>query len=93
MTAQPITIEDIKRILRQAAGESEGVDLDGDITDERFEDLGYDSIALLEVSSRITQEYGVRIEDSAAAEADTPAALLKAVNAELGGDAAEKSLA
>lgn len=93
MTAQPITIEDIKRILRQAAGESEGVDLDGDIADERFEDLGYDSIALLEVSSRITQEYGVRIEDSAAAEADTPAVLLKVVNAELGGDAAEKSLA
>lgn len=80
MTTQVMTLEDLKRTLKAAAGESEGVDLAGDIGDARFEDLGYDSLALLETSSRIEHEYGIRIPEDDLTEAETPNELLKLVN-------------
>ena len=39
------TLEDLKRVLREAAGEDESVDLDGGIMDTEFGELGYDSLA------------------------------------------------
>lgn len=71
------TLSDLERILRSAAGEP-GVD--GDISAVRFEDLGYDSVVLLEAGSLIKQEYGVDLADDALLEAGTPAALVEAVN-------------
>ncbi|WP_433889453.1 acyl carrier protein [Streptomyces sp. CA-111067] len=78
-----LTIEDLKRILREAAGEDEGIDLDGDILDLTFEDLGYDSLALLETGSRIEREHGIELEDTTVSEVDTPRALLAVVNGQL----------
>lgn len=80
MTTQAMTLEDLKRTLKAAAGESEGVDLSGEIGDARFEDLGYDSLALLETSSRIEHEYGIRIPEDDLTEAGTLNELLKLVN-------------
>jgi minimal PKS acyl carrier protein len=72
------TLEDLKRILREAAGA--GVDLDSDILDDTFEDLGYDSLALLETGSRVEREFGITLDDAALSEAHTPAALIEAVS-------------
>ncbi|MFI9812619.1 acyl carrier protein [Saccharothrix variisporea] len=80
MASQTITIDDLKRILRDAAGADEGVDLDGDILDAEFAELGYDSLALLETASRITREYGIKLDDDAAVGATTPRELLKVIN-------------
>ncbi|MFE1310658.1 acyl carrier protein [Streptomyces sp. NPDC058755] len=80
MTARELTIDDLTRILRESAGEDEGVDLDGDILDILFADLGYDSLALLEASSRIEREFGVKLSDDAVSEAETPRLLLAAAN-------------
>ncbi len=72
-------LHDLRRILRDVAGTEQGVDLDGDILDTPFEDLGYDSLALLETAARILHEYGVRLDDDALAEATTPRVLLDLV--------------
>jgi act minimal PKS acyl carrier protein len=81
MTGQEITLDDLRRILVQSAGAEEGVDVQGDILDVEFADLGYDSLALLETAARITQEYRVTLDDTAATSARTPRELLRLVNA------------
>ncbi len=71
---------DLRRILAESAGVSQGVDLDGDIFDAEFPELGYDSIAVMEMATRITSEYGVAIDDDELWEAKTPRHLLDLVN-------------
>jgi len=83
MTTGEITIDDLRATLRQAAGQDEATDLDGDIFDVTFADLGYDSLALLETAARIERERGIRLADSTIVEAQTPRALLAAINAQL----------
>ncbi|MCU7825065.1 acyl carrier protein [Kitasatospora sp. DSM 101779] len=77
------TIDDLRRILREGAGTEEGVDLDADILDTDFEELGYESLALLETCGRIEREYGVTLDDDALAGARTPRALLGLVHSHL----------
>ncbi|PSL46011.1 act minimal PKS acyl carrier protein [Saccharothrix carnea] len=77
------TIDDLKRILREGAGTDETVDLDGDIAGSDFEELGYESLALLETGSRIEREYGISLDEDALADARTPAALVDLVNSHL----------
>jgi minimal PKS acyl carrier protein len=88
MAPKEFTLEDLRTLLRAAAGEEEGIDLDADILDLPFEDLGYDSLALLETGSRIEREHGIELPDSTVTEAPTPRALLAAVNALLSASAA-----
>lgn len=80
-TYDRVTIDDLKRILRECAGESDGVDLDDDILDVEFEALGYDSLALLETAGQLGHEYGVELDDDATTSARTPRDLLAMVNA------------
>ncbi len=83
MATRQFTIEDLRRILLEGAGEAEGVDLHGEILDVRFDDLGYESLALLETSGRIEREYGITLEDTAVTDAGTPRALIDVINANL----------
>lgn len=82
-----LTLEELTRILQDAAGVTEGVDLSGDILDVSFEDLGYDSLALLETSGRIERERGIELEETTVTDAKTPRALLALVNDLLGAPA------
>ncbi|MFI9272584.1 acyl carrier protein [Kitasatospora sp. NPDC052896] len=83
MTAREFTLEDLKRILREAAGTEEGVDLEGEILDTELAALGYESLALLETAGRIEREYDITLDDSVVSDATTPRALLELVNAQL----------
>ena len=80
MSQSDFTLEDLKRVLLDAAGAPENGDLDGDILDLTFEDLGYDSIALLETVGCVERERGVSLEDSVVTEARTPRLFLEFVN-------------
>ncbi|NEA48275.1 acyl carrier protein [Streptomyces sp. SID10815] len=82
---QEFTIDDLKRILLEGAGADEGVDLDGDILDTDFEELGYESLALLETGGRIEREFGVPLDDDVFNDNRTPRALVAAINATLKG--------
>ncbi|MFJ4014369.1 acyl carrier protein [Streptomyces sp. NPDC090026] len=84
MDNQPFTLEDLKRILREGAGADESVDFDGDILDTEFEDLGYESLALLETCGRIEREYAITLDDSVVGEVRTPRRMVEVVNEHLG---------
>jgi act minimal PKS acyl carrier protein len=79
-TLTEFTLEDLKRVLLAAAGVADGADLDGDILDLTFEDLGYDSIALLETVGCVERERGLSLDDSVVGEAKTPRLFLEFVN-------------
>ncbi len=76
-TLSGFTIDDLRRFLRECSGETAG--LDGDILDVPFEELGYDSLALLEVISRVEDEFGIRVPDEAAQHCRTPRAVLDCI--------------
>ncbi|RBQ20796.1 actinorhodin polyketide synthase [Spongiactinospora rosea] len=80
-----MTVETLVRLLRESAGEDEGVRLDGDILDVTFESLGYDSLALFNTVGAIEREYDLEIPEETAGGAKTPADLLNVVNQALTG--------
>ncbi|NYH77576.1 act minimal PKS acyl carrier protein [Actinopolyspora biskrensis] len=77
------TLDDFRRVLREGAGFDESVDLDGDIMDSTFEELGYESLALLETGSRIERDYGIRLDEDKMASVVNPRALIDMVNEQL----------
>ncbi|MGW7818232.1 acyl carrier protein [Streptomyces puniciscabiei] len=77
------SLDRLRTILRDCSGEPENGDLDGDVAAITFEDLGYDSIALLETLSRIEQELGVAMDEAPMEELTTPQALVDYVNGRL----------
>ncbi|MFF2217054.1 acyl carrier protein [Streptomyces antibioticus] len=84
MDTETFTLDSLKRILREGAGTDESVDLDGDILDTDFEDLGYESLALLETCGRIEREYGITLDDSVVGDVRTPRRMVEVVNEHLG---------
>ncbi|OLT12361.1 actinorhodin polyketide synthase [Pseudonocardia sp. CNS-139] len=76
-----MTIDDLRTILVACAGAADDGVLDGDIRDVGFDELGYDSLALMETAARIKSEFGVVIPDERIAELRTPGEILDVVNA------------
>lgn len=68
----------LRTIMREAAGEVEVGDADVALTS--YLDLGYDSLAMLEISAKIKQGFGVAVSDAAVAVTATPAMTVAAVN-------------
>ncbi len=75
-----LTMSDLTALLRECAGEEETVNLDGEVLDVTFSDLGYDSLAVLQTTSRIESDYAVDLDEVAVSEAETPRQFLKLVN-------------
>jgi act minimal PKS acyl carrier protein len=75
-----ITLDDLRRIMRESAGADESVDLDGDIAAVPFEELGYDSLALLEMSAVVRQEFDVVVPDGALEHSKTPQDAVDLIN-------------
>ncbi|MER7411405.1 MULTISPECIES: phosphopantetheine-binding protein [Streptomyces] len=73
-------------LLHEAAGG--GNELGEDDLDTLFLDLGYDSLALLQVTGVIERDYDVTLEEEAVDEAETPRQFLDLVNGALAGRAA-----
>ncbi|MEU4148370.1 phosphopantetheine-binding protein [Streptomyces parvulus] len=83
MASTQFTLDDLRRILLEAAGADENVDLAADIQDTTFEVLGYESIALLETGGRIEREYGIVLDDDDLGDDLTPRDLIAIVNTQL----------
>ncbi|GLW48197.1 actinorhodin polyketide synthase acyl carrier protein [Streptomyces sp. NBRC 14336] len=74
------TLADLLRLLSESAGVPEGIDLEADdVVDTPFYRLGYDSLALLQVTGRLKREYGLLLPDTIVADAPTPRALLTVI--------------
>lgn len=83
MPGKEFTVTDLQRILRAAAGPDAEIGTDAGTLDTSFEDLGLDSLAVLETGARIEREVGVRLEDSDLVQTLTPSELIDLVNAQL----------
>lgn len=75
-----IDLDELRQILRAHVWDSDEVDLDGDIADIEFSELGYDSLAVLEVCGQVERRYGVQISAEAVAEMPTPARAVAYIN-------------
>ena len=71
-----LTTSVLADILRTSAGEDDGFQLDDTNLDASFDDLGYDSLALLQVTGVLQQKYGLSVSDEQFQEADTPRKLI-----------------
>ena len=80
---EKFTLEDLRETMRSSAGIDEDVDLNGDIADVEFTELGYDSLAVLELASQVQRRYGLRIPDEAVAEMPTPQKAVDFINRRL----------
>jgi acyl carrier protein len=75
-----LTLEKLWTTLAECAGEADGTAADADTRDVEFQLLGYDSIALMEITSRLERDHGIRFEDDAVGKSTTPQMLLDMVN-------------
>jgi act minimal PKS acyl carrier protein len=74
-----LELTEMVELLRECAGEDELIDLDGDIKDTTFPELGYDSLALLQLAAVVERQYGIELADDVMS-AETPQAFLDLVN-------------
>jgi act minimal PKS acyl carrier protein len=74
------TLEDLSSILLSCSGVDDAADLHGDAVVTPFAELGYDSLALLELASQIQRIYGLPMPDEAVENMETPAAAVAYVN-------------
>ncbi|GHB16766.1 actinorhodin polyketide synthase acyl carrier protein [Streptomyces viridiviolaceus] len=81
--ATELTMERLFSILRECAGEEEVAGGAAEVAETEFSALGYDSLALLETTARVSREYGVEIPEEDLADVKTPAAFVAAVNTRL----------
>jgi act minimal PKS acyl carrier protein len=72
------TMDDLRRVMQEAAGENRH--LEGDVLDQPFTELGYDSLALLEAAARVERSLGIQIGDDDIAGVGTPRDFIQLVN-------------
>ncbi|MDJ0362343.1 acyl carrier protein [Rhodococcus sp. H29-C3] len=77
------TMEDLKTALADGSGVTDGVDLDRDIHLLTFDELGYDSLAVLDAGTRLGRDFDLEVEDAVLSNVVTPVQLVDAVNAKL----------
>jgi minimal PKS acyl carrier protein len=84
MTDHALTIDTLVRLLTQAAGATDSGVTGDDISDTKFDVLGYDSLALLETASLVEREFDVKVGDDIAS-STTPGEFVAYVNDILAG--------
>lgn len=77
-----LTMPELRQILRECAGESDTVSEvdDTDVGDIDVDELGYDSLALMEAASRVGRRYGAEIPEEELAEIRTLNAFVDSAN-------------
>lgn len=83
-----LTLSGLMEVLRESAGadnlaEGQGAAESAAYGDVSFNDLGYDSLALLETLSRVERRYGLRLSDDIADTTRTLNWMLGQINAAL----------
>lgn len=77
---QYFDLDDLRTIMRQVTGEDQGFDPAGDIAGRSYSELGYDSLAVLELCARIGQLVGASIPDGVLDTESTPTRTVQLVN-------------
>ncbi|WP_163507022.1 acyl carrier protein [Fodinicola acaciae] len=75
------SLDELRELMIASAGVDEDqLKLDGDILDTPFADLELDSLAVLEIASRVERDWGVPVSDTVANGLKTPRMVLDFVN-------------
>ena len=74
------TLTQLRDTMHETAGENDGVSFGGDIADTPFEELDFDSLAIMEIAARIKQEFGLVIPDTEIGNLKTPQVMVDFVN-------------
>jgi minimal PKS acyl carrier protein len=77
------TQDTLRDIMRACAGPGKHPELEGEFIDASYEDLGFDSLAVLQLATRIQQALGVPFPDETVAEMVTPRHILDYVTTRL----------
>jgi minimal PKS acyl carrier protein len=78
------TFEDLTAVIRRCAGDSADVDrLKDDALDMPFTDLGFDSLAVIEMATVLEREFDLALGDDVATQDRTPRDLIDMVNQQL----------
>lgn len=77
------TVADLKRILTVAAGADDAVELDETVLETPFAELGYDSLAILELAGQVQREFSVPMPDESIDHMVTPRSAVAYVNERL----------
>ncbi|MGW4382184.1 acyl carrier protein [Kitasatospora sp. NPDC004531] len=75
-----MTIHDLHEILIACAGGDRPEGLDGELADLTLDELGYDSLALIETVARLKLQYGVVIPEEQILDVSTLGDLLRLVH-------------
>ncbi len=75
-----ITLSQLADIMRECAGEDEGALPLDQAPYQPFDELGYDSLALMETHSRIERDFGIELGEDEAAGIKTAGELVDFVN-------------
>jgi act minimal PKS acyl carrier protein len=79
----PITIDDLILHLRAAVGDDESIQLNPDLAHTPLNDLGIDSLAVIDATNRIERQLDVALPDGSLTEAETMRQLCDSINAQL----------
>ncbi len=74
------TLNDLTAIVHECSGVTDGQTLDDASLDQPLRELGYDSLAVLEIASRIQREFSLSIPDEAIDQMTTARAIIDYVN-------------
>lgn len=75
-----LTIDELKGFLLRAVGDDESIDLSGDILDANLTELGFDSLAIIDTTSRLEQHFKIKLPESETSGIETPRNFLDLVN-------------
>lgn len=78
-------MDDLRRTIGACLGTENAQAVAEDRLDHHFVELGYDSLAVYEIATRIEEELGLSISDAEIDLLRTPSALLDLVNGKLAG--------
>ncbi|MEV0143998.1 MULTISPECIES: acyl carrier protein [unclassified Nonomuraea] len=73
------SLGELKQIMRQVAGDDDTIELADGFETRTFEDLGYDSLALLEIVHHVERACGRKLPDSELGDITTPKELVEFV--------------
>ncbi|MFC8042148.1 acyl carrier protein [Nocardia sp. NPDC057353] len=75
-----MTVDDVRRILVASAGNPDREVTDAEFEHVLLEDLGYESLALIEAAAQIAREFGTTVPDEQLTEVKTARELADLVN-------------
>ncbi|GAA3990711.1 acyl carrier protein [Thermobifida alba] len=78
-----LTLDHLIQIMRECAGEDTDAALGADSAHVDFDELGYDSLAVMEAAARLERDLGIALPEEEIAEVRTLAAFVALANRRL----------